>query len=491
MGLVMAPPLSVLPVAAFLDPATAASQGAGTTDATVTDTFAALLAMLAQGNATVSAPGKSLVDVAAELPAGAPGPAKSDDATSKDSPLAAAIAGALLLTLAAPVLPASEPATAADAARSTSAATTNTRPAPETPLAALLPSVVAVGSADTPVVPDNKTNAAAAAIVRPEAESSVPSPVALAEAMRSASAVTTAVPDRGSNAAVAAIVGTKAESNTASPAAPALADALRLASPASTPATDNATPQAASPIPGTPAPAGLVPKPPAEVQPPGAAATQGIEISVVRSVGNAKQTQTTGDGTQGGANPGQKQEPASPTPEAQSASSAAAVTPTLPNGSPAPTVPAAQAAAPVHTAPQPVQQVARAVIDSAEHGGGEVHIRLDPPELGAVSIHVRIDGNRVQVQVQAERSEAMNLLRQNTIDLSSLLGNRGLNLTDVNVGLGGRQAPGGDRASANQNAGSSNGEFASILGVDETPATELHNRLQSAYNPDGLHIYRV
>jgi flagellar hook-length control protein FliK len=232
---------------------------------------------------------------------------------------------------------------------------------------------------------------------------------------------------------------------------------------------------------------GLVPKPPAEAQPPGAAAPQGVEISVVRSVGNANQSQSAGDGAQAGVNHGQKQEAASTTPEAQAASSAAVMTPPAAASPTAEVAPQTQ----VHTTPQPVEQVARAVIDRAEQGGGEVHIRLDPPELGAVSIHVRIDGNRVQIQVQAERSEAMNLLRQGTNDLTSLLGSRGLNLTDVNVGFGGQQAQGRDQSASGQPAAAPNGEFASILGIDETPATGLHNRLQSAYNPDGVHLYRV
>lgn len=433
MGLVVAPALSVLPVAATLDPAVPASQSAGTADATVTDTFAALLAMLAQSGPTV--PVKALVDPGVASPDATAAPVKpNEDTTSEASPLAAALAAMLLLPAAVPASSA-DPATTPALAGSASP-TTTVETARAAPLSASLPQIPPV-----PGLPGSS----------------------------------------GSNTAATVAIGAETE-----PSLPAFADAVRstIATIAEAPLPPGASATAAAPTEGS------VRKPPAEAQPPGTPAPQGVEISVVRSVGNAQQTQTTGDGADGSANSGQKHDTAVPKPDGQLTSSTIAVA--APTTTVAPSAAAAAPqAVPGHAPPQPVEQVARTVIDTAEHGGGEVHIRLDPPELGAVTIHVRIDGYRVQVQVQAERSDAMNLLRQSTIDLSSLLGNRGLHLTDVNVGLGGHQAPGGDQPNPNQAGPAANGEFASILGIDHTPVAELHNRLQSAYNPDGLHIYRV
>ena len=95
------------------------------------------------------------------------------------------------------------------------------------------------------------------------------------------------------------------------------------------------------------------------------------------------------------------------------------------------------------------------------------------------------------MEVHAERQEAAQLLRDHTQDLSTLLGDRGLNLSDVNVGLGrgnSEQAWGQDERQGNRPA---TGEFASILGVGETAALDTHHRLRAAYNPDGALVYRV
>lgn len=149
------------------------------------------------------------------------------------------------------------------------------------------------------------------------------------------------------------------------------------------------------------------------------------------------------------------------------------------------------AQAPVEQPPA-VEQVARAVIEKVGDGGGEARIQLDPPDLGEVTIHVKIAGDRVQVDVHAERPEAMQLLRQHTADLSSLLGQRGLDLADVYVGLGGRQA-GGTASGGSWPGGreGESGEFAAIFGIDEPAAIDQHNRLRAAYNPDGVYVYRV
>jgi flagellar hook-length control protein FliK len=164
---------------------------------------------------------------------------------------------------------------------------------------------------------------------------------------------------------------------------------------------------------------------------------------------------------------------------------------------PAPeTPPVDQVAPPPPPAEQPpaVEQVVQTVIEKVEEGGGEAHIRLDPPELGAVTIHVKITGGHVRVDVHAERSETMQMLRDQALDLTSLLNGRGLDLTDVYVGLGGRQAPDarGDDDPSNRDRQGQGDEFRNLLGIDEEPAvSDRYNRLRSAYNPDGTHVYRI
>ena len=141
--------------------------------------------------------------------------------------------------------------------------------------------------------------------------------------------------------------------------------------------------------------------------------------------------------------------------------------------------------------PPQVDQVASTVIETVDAGGGEARIHLDPADLGEVTIHVRTNGDTVHVEVRAERQEAMQLLRDHTQDLSNLLGERGLNLSDVNVGLGrGDQGRALGEASQREDRGAA-GEFASILGGDDGAAIEIHQRLRAAYNPDGALVYRV
>jgi flagellar hook-length control protein FliK len=140
-----------------------------------------------------------------------------------------------------------------------------------------------------------------------------------------------------------------------------------------------------------------------------------------------------------------------------------------------------------------VSQVGKAVLEQVDRSGGEAVIRLDPPELGSVSIHVRLTGDGVHLRVEADQPTTTTLLRDHTQDLSNLLGDRGLNLADVHVGNGSHgQSQRQDELPAwAQRGRDTSNEFASILGIDGPSGVQAHNRLRTAYNPDGRHIYRV
>ncbi len=153
-------------------------------------------------------------------------------------------------------------------------------------------------------------------------------------------------------------------------------------------------------------------------------------------------------------------------------------------------VDAPPAAEPPAELPQQVDQVASAVIERVEAGGGEARIHLEPLELGEVTIHVRTDGDEVRIEIRAERPDAARLLRDQSQDLSSLLGSRGLNLSDVNVGVGGENA-GSFFESRQDHPRPVVGEFAAVLGLDDPSSASRHNRLRAAYNPDGALLYRV
>lgn len=238
---------------------------------------------------------------------------------------------------------------------------------------------------------------------------------------------------------------------------------------------------------------------PAEGLPPSEASTNqaATVASVVRSVGNAE-TGNDAEGSAQGNAFGRKEHDVRPAPRASengmlhaapnsAVGEARAVQDVAPADAPAP----ADTPAPSAEVPPQVEHVARTVIERVERGGGEARIHLDPAGLGEVTIHVHTQGDHVRVDVHAERHEAMQLLRDHTQDLSTLLGDRGLNLSDVNVGLGrgdAGQAWGQEQAPRNRPG---SGEFASILGAGDTSALETHNRLRAAYNPDGAMVYRV
>jgi hypothetical protein len=276
----------------------------------------------------------------------------------------------------------------------------------------------------------------------------------------------------------------------------ALLPAPVAASPVETAGLETASPPAESApdMPGRPEDAAS----PAQPIDPGPAAGDAAPApgGVVRPVGNASES----DPGQGDSHPGRKTDGSRPLPRA----SATGIAHAAPNSAagqlreqPAADAPAALPAdappPPSATAelPPQVDQVASAVIDRVDAGGGEARIHLEPLELGEVVIHVRTDGDEVRIDVRAERPDAARLLRDHTQDLSSLLGSRGLNLSDVNVGVGGGNAD-GLFESRHEQPRPAAGEFAAILGLDDAPSPAgLHNRLRAAYNPDGALLYRV
>jgi hypothetical protein len=140
--------------------------------------------------------------------------------------------------------------------------------------------------------------------------------------------------------------------------------------------------------------------------------------------------------------------------------------------------------------PPAIQQVTRAVIERVAEGGGEARLHLEPAGLGEVTIRIEASGLDVTIDVQADRPEAMQLLRNHAVDLASLLGERGLNLTDVSVGLGQRHGQGSQPEPGSRDR-QEQGGFASLLEIDTAEPIERHNRLRAAYNPDGALSYRV
>ncbi len=165
--------------------------------------------------------------------------------------------------------------------------------------------------------------------------------------------------------------------------------------------------------------------------------------------------------------------------------------PAAPDGAASQAAPTPSSPVRMPEVPAPVDQVASAVIEHIEQGGGEARIQLNPVELGEVTIKVKIAGDRVQLAIHAERPEAVLALRNHTVDLSALLGGRGLDLADVFVGQGDGRAQGQAEPAPWRRRRVETDGFAALLTVDDAAGIQHYNRLRAAYNPDGAHFYRV
>lgn len=224
----------------------------------------------------------------------------------------------------------------------------------------------------------------------------------------------------------------------------------------------------------------------AAATPPGRQAASAVDITATSDVSALDSIARMAPGEAIGTSPGTSAAVAAP------ASSGAAARIDGPEGASVPPPPA-PASEPAVQHPS-VSRIAATVLETLESGGGEARIHLQPRELGDVIIHVRTAGDRVEVMVQAERSEAVNVIRENARDLTGLLGDSGLNLTDLNVSLGMQQGRGGWSDGSSQQPNNrlrGDSEFAATLGSDPVAATTNHNRLRATYNPDGAHLYRV
>ena len=141
---------------------------------------------------------------------------------------------------------------------------------------------------------------------------------------------------------------------------------------------------------------------------------------------------------------------------------------------------------------QPLDQVANAVVERLDNDGGEARIILDPPDLGEIVIKLHARGEHVHVEVIAQRADSLQVLKDGSPSLQTLLQDRGLDMGTAQFTLsqhgqqGQQQTP--DQAPVNTGNG-----FAQVLGIDEPDDTANlnYNRLRAAYNPDGAHFYRV
>jgi flagellar hook-length control protein FliK len=86
-----------------------------------------------------------------------------------------------------------------------------------------------------------------------------------------------------------------------------------------------------------------------------------------------------------------------------------------------------------------LSQVKDAVVSHDGKGNGEMSIRLNPGELGELKIQVRMEDNRVRVEVQADNKMVKDLLLSNLDSLKDALSGKNFTMDgfDVSTGTGG------------------------------------------------------
>jgi len=66
--------------------------------------------------------------------------------------------------------------------------------------------------------------------------------------------------------------------------------------------------------------------------------------------------------------------------------------------------------------------------------GGEMRVRLDPPELGELDLHMIVEGgNKLSLSIGAERADLTQLIQRHLDELKQTLERAGLHVTDAQV----------------------------------------------------------
>ncbi len=72
-------------------------------------------------------------------------------------------------------------------------------------------------------------------------------------------------------------------------------------------------------------------------------------------------------------------------------------------------------------------------LEQLDDGGGQVRLRLHPPELGSLQITLRVEAQQVSALVEVEHSAARDVLLANLPQLQSRLADQGLNVSQFDV----------------------------------------------------------
>jgi len=87
------------------------------------------------------------------------------------------------------------------------------------------------------------------------------------------------------------------------------------------------------------------------------------------------------------------------------------------------------------------QRVANALL-SAQQRGGDIRLRLNPPELGVLRIEIKMEAGVMRTHIEAETQAAKTLLMDNLAGLRDRLAEHNIKIEQFDVGVMDRQNPG-------------------------------------------------
>lgn len=82
-----------------------------------------------------------------------------------------------------------------------------------------------------------------------------------------------------------------------------------------------------------------------------------------------------------------------------------------------------------------VQRVLRG-LEQLGDGGGQVRLRLHPPELGTLQLTLRMEGGQMQARMEVENSLAKDALLNNVQTLKDRLSEQGMQIESFEVSVG-------------------------------------------------------
>lgn len=131
-----------------------------------------------------------------------------------------------------------------------------------------------------------------------------------------------------------------------------------------------------------------------------------------------------------------------------------------------------------------VPQIAFEMVRQAQHGNSRFQIRLDPPELGRIDVHLDIDGATgvVNARMMVERSETLDLMQRDQRSLQQALQQAGLDGSKTNLEFSLRQNNSGQHNPQHPSGGGASPVFGSEIVAEDTivPTVKLYRGSLSA-----------